>query len=140
LQQLDFQCLKFDGNSRKPYIDAEPSTNTLKKLLILATLTTAFAASGHANSWGFTLGNGAGFYWGNQPRTTIYTTTAYVAPAPVYYDRPVVFTAPQTIYMRPYQQMRPVIYSQTVIYRAEPVVIYESGRRCRKRHVIYPHR
>ena len=112
----------------------------MKKLLILAALTTTFAASAHANSWGFTLGNGAGFYWGNQPRTTVYTTPAYVAPAPVYYERPVVYSAPQTVYMQPYQQMRPVVYPQTVVYRSEPVVIHENHRRCNNRKVIYPNR
>ena len=112
----------------------------MKKLLILATLTTAFAASAHANSWGFTLGNGAGFYWGNQPRTTVYAAPTYVAPAPVYYERPVVYSAPQTVYMQPYQQMRPVVYPQTVVYRSESVVIHENHRRCRERTVIYPNR
>jgi hypothetical protein len=106
----------------------------MKKLLLLTALTTAFAASAHAQSWGFTLGNGAGFYWGKQACAPVY-----VAPAPVYYrepvvyQRPVVYTAPQTVYMQPYQQMRPVYYPQTVVYRSEPVVIHENPRRCRSR-------
>lgn len=65
---------------------------------VAATLITAFAASAHPGSWGFTLGNGAGFYWCDQPRTTVYTTPTYVGPAPVYYQRPVVYAAPQTVY------------------------------------------
>lgn len=121
-------------------MNLQPPTNSMKKLLLLATLTTAFAASAHANSWGFSLGNGAGFYWGNQPRTTVYAAPAYVAPAPVYYERPVVYTAPQTVYMQPYQQMRPVVYPQTVVYRSEPVVVHENQRRCRNRAVVYPNR
>ena len=101
----------------------------MKKLLILASITTAFAASAHANSWGFTLGNGAGFYWGKQA-----CAPAYVVPAPVYYERPVVvYRQPQTVYMQPYQQMRPAYYPPTVVYRSEPVVIRESRRRCGSR-------
>jgi len=111
----------------------------MKKLLTLVTVSTALAASAQAGSWGFSLGNGAGFYWGNQPRTTIYTTPAYIAPDPVYYERPVVYSTPQTFYMQPYQQMRPV-YPQTVVYRSEPVVIHENPYRCRERAVIYPNR
>lgn len=105
----------------------------MKKLLILATLTMAFAASTHAQSWGFTLGNGAGFYWGNPPVNRVYSAPAYIAPAPVYYERPVTYYQPQTVYMQPYQQMRPVYYPQTVVYRSEPVVIRENNRRCRSR-------
>ncbi|MCX6966074.1 MAG: hypothetical protein NTW41_12115 [Verrucomicrobia bacterium] len=108
----------------------------MKKLLILATLTTAFAASAYANSWGFTLGNGSGFYYnqGRQACAPVYSVPAYVTPAPVYYSRPtVVYSRPQTVYMQPYQQMRPTYYPQTVIYRSEPVVIREHNHRCRSR-------
>lgn len=112
----------------------------MKTLLILATLMAAFTASAQANSWGFTLGNGAGFYFGKQSCAPVYSTPAYVAPAPVYYERPVVYSAPQTVYMQPYQQMRPVAYPQSVIYRSEPVVIHENHRRCNNRTVIYPNR
>jgi hypothetical protein len=44
-----------------------------------------------------------------------------------------VYSQPQTVYMQPYQQMRPTYYPQTVIYRSEPVVIRESHRRCGSR-------
>ena len=101
----------------------------MKKLLILVTLATALSASARAQSWGFTLGNGAGFYWGKQGCAPVY-----VAPAPVYYREPVVvYQQPQTIYMQPYQQMRPVYYPQTVVYRSEPVIIRDNNRRCRSR-------
>jgi hypothetical protein len=108
----------------------------MKKLVIMSLIAAAsLAASAQAQSWGFTLGNGAGFYWGKQPSTTtVYSAPAYIAPAPVYYTRPtVVYSQPQTVYMQPYQQMRPVYYPQTVIYRSEPVVIRESHRRCGSR-------
>jgi hypothetical protein len=110
----------------------------MKKLVIISSIAAvSLAASAQAQSWGFTLGNGAGFYYGSQPvrtTTTIYSSPAYIAPAPVYYTRPtVVYSQPQTVYMQPYQQMRPVYYPQTVIYRSEPVVIRESHRRCGSR-------
>jgi hypothetical protein len=44
-----------------------------------------------------------------------------------------VYSQPQTVYMQPYQQMRPTYYPQTVIYRSEPVVIREHNHRCRSR-------
>ncbi len=73
-------------------------------------------------SWGFTLGNGAGFYYGgnNQQRNNgyysqpVYTTPAprvYYQPqtyysAPQYYAVPRYYSAPRTIYMAPYHQHR----------------------------------
>jgi hypothetical protein len=110
----------------------------MKKLILLATITTALGlgSAAQAGSWGFQLGNGSGFYY-NQGRPAcapVYSVPAYVAPAPVYYSRPtVVYSRPQTVYMQPYQQMRPTYYPQTVIYRSEPVVIRESHRRCGSR-------
>lgn len=101
----------------------------MKKLLVPVTLAAAFTASAQAQSWGVSLGNGAGFYWGKPACPPVYA-----APAPVYYQRPVVvYPQPQTIYMQPYQQMRPVYASPTVVYRCEPVVIRESPRRCGSR-------
>ena len=103
----------------------------MKKTILLATLAAAFAfaATARAQSWGFTLGNGAGFYWGKQA-----CAPAHVVPAPVCYERPVVvYRQPQTVYMQPYQQMRPVYYAPTVVYRSEPVVIRENRRRCGSR-------
>jgi hypothetical protein len=98
----------------------------MKKLLVPVTLAAAFTASAQAQSWGVSLGNGAGFYWGKPACPPVYA-----APAPVYYQRPVVvYPQPQTIYMQPYQQMRPVYAPPTVVYRCEPVVIRESRRRC----------
>ena len=65
----------------------------------LATLTTIalFSITTHAGSWGFTLGNGSGFYYGNQnnhgrsyqqPRNQVYypSENVYVTP-PVYIKR-----------------------------------------------------
>lgn len=70
----------------------------MKTLLTVATIA-LISASAHAGSWGFTLGNGAGFYYGNnqnncnrsyyqQPRQQVYypVQTAYVTP-PVYVKR-----------------------------------------------------
>ncbi|MFM8765154.1 MAG: hypothetical protein ACKOEZ_10015 [Spartobacteria bacterium] len=105
----------------------------MKKTILLAAFAVASAAtSAQAQSWGFTLGNGAGFYWGNAPANRVYSAPAYIAPAPVYYERPVTYYQPQTVYMQPYQQMRPVYYPQTVVYRSEPVIVRES-RRCNSR-------
>lgn len=104
----------------------------MKKTFLLVCLAAASsAASAQAQSWGFTLGNGAGFYWGNQPVNRVYSAPAYIAPVPVYYERPVTYYQPQTVYMQPYQQMRPV-YPQTIVYRSEPVIVRES-RRCSSR-------
>ncbi len=99
--------------------------------MLAATL--VFAASAQAQSWGFTLGNGSGFYWGKQPcNPVVYSAPAYIAPTTVYYERPVTYYQPQTVYMQPYQQMRPVYYPQTVVYRSEPVIVREP-RRCNSR-------
>lgn len=136
-QSIGFESTKFDSRKIGSYARPEHSTNQIMKhILLLATLTAAFAASAQANSWSFTLGNGAGFQWGKQPCPRVYQAPVYVVPAPVYYQRPVVYSAPQTVYMQPYQQMRPVVYPQTVIYRAEPVVIREAqcGQRTSNRH------
>lgn len=102
----------------------------MKKLILLTTIAAALGTSAQAGSWGFSLGNGAGFFWGNQSCGNTYAAPAYVAPAPVYYQRPVVYSAPQTVYMQPYQQMRPTYYPQTVVYRSEPVVIRENHHHC----------
>ena len=117
----------------------------MKKLILLATITTALGlgSAAHAGSWGFQLGNGAGFYFnqGKQPCAPVYSVPAYVVPAPVYYSRPaVVYSRPQTVYMQPYQQMRPTYYPQTIIYRSEPVVIREHNHRRRDCGTIYPAR
>jgi hypothetical protein len=102
-----------------------------------------------AGAWGFTLGDGSGFYYGNnQPQqrhcAPYYSSPAYVAPAPVYYTRPVTYCQPQTVYMQPYQQMQPapVYYSQpTVYYSNQPVSYRESRGHCGNRqNVIYPNR
>jgi hypothetical protein len=100
----------------------------MKKLLttsLAAAAAFALVPSSHAQSWGFALGNGAGFFFGKQS-----CSTTYVAPAPVY-RHVTVYQQPQTVYMQPYQQMRPVTYYQpTVVYRSEPVVIQRNHRRC----------
>ena len=106
----------------------------MKKPLLLLSLAAsfAFAASAQAQSWGFSFGNGGGFFVArSQPVcATVYAAPVYVAPRTVCYSRPVVYQQPQTVYMQPYQQMRPVVYPQTVIYRSEPVVIRESRSSC----------
>lgn len=114
-----------------PSVNAIPTT--MKKLLLILSLAAsfAFAASAQAQSWGFSFGNGNGFFFS---RGQAACAPVYVAPAPVYYQRPVVvYQQPQTVYMQPYQQMRPVVYPQTIVYRSEPVVIREYGRRCNSR-------
>ena len=109
----------------------------MKKTLFILSIATTFilSASAQAQSWGISFGNGAGIYI-NQSRPVcapVYAAPVYVAPATVCYSRPVVYRQPQTVYMQPYQQMRPVVYPQTIVYRSEPVVIRESGRRCNSR-------
>ena len=104
----------------------------MKKLLILSVLTIVLLASKvqAGPSWGFTLGNGAGFQWGgnqnyqnNQCYPTYQTRT--------YYQQNVVYSAPQTVYMRPYQQMQPVYYpQQTIIYNSQPARGYYNNH-CR---------
>lgn len=99
----------------------------MKKIIILSTIAAALGlvASAPAQSWGFTLGNGAGFFFGKQA-----CAPAHVAP--VYYQQPVVvYQQPRTVYMQPYQQMREVHYQPTVIYRSEPVVIRRVHGHCR---------
>ena len=109
----------------------------MKKPLLLLSIasTLAFAASAQAQSWGISFGNGAGIYI-NQSRPVcapVYAAPVYVAPASVCYSRPVVYQQPQTAYMQPYQQMRPVVYPQTIVYRSEPVFVREHSRRCNSR-------
>jgi len=120
----------------------------MKKLfLLVAVATLTLGSMAQAGSWGFNLGNGAGFYYGNnnnQKCPPVYTQDVYVSPAPVYYSRPVTYYQPQTVYMQPYQQMRPspVYYSQpTVIYSQQPVIYRETYSHCGNRNnVIYPNR
>lgn len=107
----------------------------MKNLVLLSSISAvAFAASAQAQSWGFFQIKNPGFCEGGhsvRTTTTVYSTPAYIAPAPVYHSRPtVVYSVPQTVTMRPYQQMRPVYYAPTVIYRSEPVFIRDSYRRC----------
>lgn len=124
----------------------------MKKIALLITASTlALGTLVQAGSWGFTLPDGAGFYFGNnQPQqrerhcAPYYSSPSYVAPAPVYYTRPVTYCQPQTVYMQPYQQMQPapVYYSQpTVYYSNQPVSYRESRGHCGNRqNVIYPNR
>ena len=122
----------------------------MKKIALLITASTlALGTLVQAGAWGFTLGDGSGFYYGNnQPQqrhcAPYYSSPAYVAPAPVYYTRPVTYCQPQTVYMQPYQQMQPapVYYSQpTVYYSNQPVSYRESRGHCGNRqNVIYPNR
>jgi hypothetical protein len=110
----------------------------MKKITLLLTAVALTLATAQADSWGFSLGNGVGFYYGNnsQRSAPVYRAPAYVAPAPVYYTRPVTYYQPQTVYMQPYYKAhsRPVYYSEPVIYR-------ESYRHCGSRqNVIYPNR
>ena len=104
-------------------------------LLVSIAATLAFTASAQAQSWGVSFGNGAGFYI-NQDRPAcapVYAAPVCVTSAPVYYSRPVVYSQPQTVYMQPYQQMRPVVYPQTVVYRSEPVIVRQPRSRCNSR-------
>lgn len=117
-----------------------------KTTLLVSAITLALGTLAHAGSWGFTLGDGSGFYYNNNKRqcAPVYTAPVYAAPAPVYYSRPVTYYQPQTVYMQPYQQMRPapVYYSQpTVIYSQQPVIYRESYGNCGNRQrVSYPNR
>jgi hypothetical protein len=56
----------------------------------------------------------------------------------------VTYYQPQTVYMQPYQQVRPapVYYSQpTLIYSQQPVIYRESYGNCGNRQrVSYPNR
>lgn len=76
-----------------------------------------------ANNWGINLGNGVGFYWGNQNNNcnTGYSTTYY-------YPQQQIYIQPQTTYMQPYWQQRP----QTYYYYPQPQIIYrQQYYRCR---------
>ena len=91
----------------------------MKKLLALTILTIVLLASKvqAGSSWGFTLGNGAGFQWGNNQNNQCYPSYQ----TRTYYQQNVVYSVPQTVYMRPYQQMQPVYYpQQTIIYNSQP--------------------
>ena len=103
----------------------------MKKLLILSALTIVLLASEvqAGPSWGFTLGNGAGFQWGNNQNNQCYQSY----PVRTYYQQNVAYAAPQTVYMRPYQQMQPVYYPQqqtTIIYNSQPARGYYNNH-CR---------
>ncbi len=117
-----------------------------KTTLLVSAITLTLGSLAQAGSWGFTIGDGSGFYHNNNQRqcAPVYSAPAYAAPAPVYYSRPVTYYQPQTVYMQPYQQMRPapVYYSQpTVIYSQQPVIYRESNGNCGNRQrVSYPNR
>lgn len=96
----------------------------MKSSILLATILAAAVSTAHAGSWGFSLGNGAGFYFNKSNTACTPVYSAPVVHAPVYYQRPVVvYAQPQTTYMQPYQQMRPTYQPPTIIYRPEPMVI-----------------
>lgn len=120
----------------------------MKKTSLIATaITLALGVAAQAGSWGFTLGDGSGFYYNSNKKrqcVPVYSAPVYAAPAPVYYTRPVTYYQPQTVYMQPYQQMRPapVYYSQpTVIYSQQPVIYRESHGHCgNNQRASYPNR
>ena len=117
-----------------------------KTTLLVSAIILALGTLAQAGSWGFTLGDGSGFYYNNNQRqcAPVYSAPLYAAPAPVYYSRPVTYYQPQTVYMQPYQQVRPapVYYSQpTVIYSQQPVIYRESYGNCGNRQrASYPNR
>jgi hypothetical protein len=99
----------------------------MKKLLAFSVLTIVLLASKvqAGPSWGFTLGNGARFQWGNNQNNQCYPTYQ----TRTYYQQNVVYSVPQTVYMRPYQQMQPVYYpQQTIIYNSQPARGYYNNR------------
>jgi hypothetical protein len=98
----------------------------MKKLLTFSVLPIVLLASEvqAGPSWGFTLGNGAGFQWGNNQNNPCYPTYQ----TRTYYQQNVVYSVPQTAYMRPYQQMQPVYYpQQTIIYNSQPARGYYNN-------------
>lgn len=114
----------------------------MKKIALLITATTlALGSFAQAGSWGFSLGEGTSFHWGNnnhQQRhcAPVYSSPSYVVQQPVYYSRPVTYYQPQTVYMQPYQRMQsaPVYYSQpTVYYSNQPVIYRGSNNHCESR-------
>lgn len=117
-----------------------------KTILLASTLTLALGSIAQAGSWGFSLGDGSGFYYNNNQRqcAPVYSAPVYAAPRPVYYTQPAAYYQPQTVYMQPYQQMRPapVYYTQpTVIYSQQPVIYRESHGHCGKhQRAAYPNR
>lgn len=82
--------------------------NKLLSALTLVLITFGISSAHAGPSWGFTLENGAGFYWGsNRPQQNYYY---YQAPyPPQHYHQPQLhfYIPPQPMYMMPYQQMRP---------------------------------
>ena len=103
----------------------------MKKIIALTILTIVLTLPKvqAGPSWGFTLGNGAGFQWGgnqNYQNNRCYPTYQ----TRTYYQQNVVYAVPQTVYMRPYQQMQPVYYPQqqtTIIYN-QPSRGYYNNR------------
>jgi len=116
----------------------------MKKIILLITASTlALGSMAQAGSWGFTLGDGSSFQWGNSQRqqnycAPVYSSPAYVVQQPVYYSRPVTYYQPQTVYMQPYQRMQPapVYYSQpSVYYSNQPVIYRDTHNHCESRQV-----
>jgi hypothetical protein len=93
----------------------------MKKLTFLLTaIPLVLAASVQAQSWGFTLGNGAGFYFGNGGgNQRCNNRPAYVAPARTYYNPPVVCQQ-RPVYIQPCQPARcqPQAYYPAPVYYA----------------------
>jgi hypothetical protein len=87
---------------------------------ILIAISMLMAASAQAQSWGFTLGNGSGFFYdrGNSRSAGF----AFVAPRPVYY------TAPRYYYSEPMVNRRPCFERPQVVYRDHAAYIPRAPR------------
>lgn len=88
---------------------------TIIKLLVGGTMilgSTAYAGP----SWGFTLGNGAGFYYGNnnprlQPRYYNCPPSYYEArPVPIYHREPVYYSQPRVVVRERYCDQNVILF------------------------------
>ena len=86
---------------------------TMKTLLTIATVT-LISVTAQAGSWGFTLGNGAGFYYGNQNNQNNCRGSYYQPRNQVYYPSQNVYMTP-AVYVKTNLYQPPVIMQRAVI-------------------------
>jgi hypothetical protein len=87
---------------------------------IIIAISLLMAASAQAQSWGFTLGNGAGFFYDRSKSRSGGVTLIT--------SRPVYYAAPQYYYREPVVYRRPCVERPRVVYHDHAAYIPRTPR------------